>query len=212
MSTRRSFLKISAAACATSALPAELFAQVPSSNPFSAANLGPYAQGLLNKATFEALLQTVFTVFTPAGAAYMRLVTCQSLTANGIPATSSSAQRPLRTSHAQAAQATDSSGGFNFVLAFTVSGNQLLQGTYTVDHATLGRFALFLVPGGSPSAPTAAAVFNTDPGSFKPVNPGKSFESLLPPPPPARNNRSTGRSVFSPISVPGRAPVSLSLD
>ena len=195
MSTRRSFLKVSTAACAVSALPANLFAQAPSSNPFTNANLAPYAQGILNKSAFDAVLNTVFTVFTPAGTVYMRLIRVEELDGTAFAAASHGA--PTRaTGRATAVNraTTPTSAGYNFHLSFAVSGPSVAQGTYTIDHASLGRFALFIVPGGTPDAQTAGATFNYDPRAFSGMRPGMSFVDGGPPAAPASRGRSTLRT------------------
>ncbi len=49
-----------------------------------------------------------------------------------------------------------------FSLTFDSDRPLPAQGSYTVDHATLGRFVMFLVPGTSPSgSPTCSSVFTS---------------------------------------------------
>ena len=214
MSTRRSFLKVSTAACAVSALPANLFAQAPSNNPFTNANLAPYAQGILNKSAFDAVLNSVFTVFTPAGTAYMRLIRVEELNGTAF-ATASHAAPTLATGRATA---TPTSAGYNFHLSFAVSGPTIAQGTYTVDHASLGRFALFVVPGGTPDAQTAGATFNYDPRAFSGMRPGMTLIDGAPTTPASRgrSNLRTPAPTQDPIAPPPpssrRAPAMLNPD
>lgn len=55
-----------------------------------------------------------------------------------------------------------------FMLAFSGPGTRLRQGTYTFEHAGLGKFALLIVPAG-PGLDTYTAVFNELAGATAPA-------------------------------------------
>jgi peptidoglycan DL-endopeptidase CwlO len=137
MPTRRTFLKASSLACAASALHPMLHAQNPAiPDPFSNQNLEPGEQGLLTRAAFAAVLQSIFTLSLPDGTTRtLRLVNVSDPTA-------------------------DDPSGQNFSISFTVAGGAFSQGTYPLDHATMGSFALFVVPSSTDSsAQSCTAVF-----------------------------------------------------
>ncbi len=166
MSSRRTFLKASSLACAVSALHPMLHAQnaaVP--DPFSNQNMEPYQEGLLTRSTFKAVLQSLFTLFLADGSTRtMRLVDVSDPVATtvaspiqAVGSRTASAQKPRASAGSTPVALPDHS----FTLSFDVAGGSFPQGTYTLDHATLGRLALFLVPASSDSAAmSCTAVFN----------------------------------------------------
>lgn len=161
LSTRRSFLALSSGAALASAWPKPLFSQETTSDLFSNRNLGAYTQGLLNKATFEAVVGSVFTLFFADG----------STTALTLSSVKTSSARRSATSDAAAAAAgrTLSDTGIVspnrpapscFLLTFSTGPKAVPQGTYRLDHGTLGSFAAFLVPGNPRQTGICTACFN----------------------------------------------------
>ncbi len=123
--SRRRFLTSAAILTAASTLPSRALASRTGGDVFTNASVGAYVQGLLTREHFETLIGTLFLAFLDDDrTAYMRLRSVEEL-------------KPRQTKDAVAA----------FHLSFSTGGVAVEQGSYLLDHATLGRFALFLVPG-----------------------------------------------------------------
>ena len=163
MSTRRQFLTVSSAALAASAMPCKLFAQS-SAEVFSNRNLGAYSQGLLTFAMFERIVGSEFRAFLENGSAVsLKLLSVTDRTASAAnekqPGTV-----PLRGatgafSEMQRNPVAELSS-LAFDLHFSVGGPALDQRSYTLDHATLGRFVALVVPGVSAGNNTCSISFN----------------------------------------------------
>lgn len=176
MPSRRTFLKATSLACAASAMHPMLHAQNGGTpDPFSNQNLEPGQQGLLTLSAFKAVLQSIFTLFLTDGTTRtLRLVDASS------PASGGSEQV--------------------FTLSFTVAGGAFPQGTYTVDHATMGSFALFVVPSSTDSrAQSCTAVFNNLSSQFAALSGGTHGVAILPP--VTATAPTTVSSTFRPASV-----------
>lgn len=159
MQSRRHFLHLSSAVLAAALLPETLLAQsragIP---PFSPAGLGAYQQGLLTRARFESLLGSSFRVFLDEGrVADLTLVKVTdpvAVLSASLPESPQKADTLARLK--QAYPSPDQS----FTLQFSCGNTLIPQDTYTVDHGTLGSFALFLVPGGTAGNRTCGSSFN----------------------------------------------------
>jgi len=152
MHNRRRFLVASAALVTGVTLPKSLFASRIGGDVFTSASLGAYSQGLLTQANFERVIGSQFTLFIEHNkVAYLRLRTVESLGPQTGEASSSQTSPAVRRAKSPIVPVPGSTvpskqvGGFH--LAFSTEGAAFDQGTYLVDHGTLGRFALFLVPG-----------------------------------------------------------------
>ena len=152
MSTRRRFLCLSSAVLASTAVP-KAFAQRQGMPVFSNASLGSYTQGSLSRARFEGLVGSSFRVFLEDG---------QVATLTLLKVENSSATRDTKTaggegSHSAAYVSGTATGTLAapvrptaaqcFTVHFSTGGVVVPQDSYTVDHATLGSFSVFLVPG-----------------------------------------------------------------
>ena len=148
MLTRRHFLTSASALCVVSASPAFAGTSRPSEDVFTNASLGAYTQHLLTRAHSEKLLGTLFMVFVPdQDARYLYL---HKVVALDTKPREKSAVRPGEVKMG------------SFSLSFKGNGPTFPQGTYLVDHGTLGRFALFLVAGSiTPGAVTFEATFTS---------------------------------------------------
>ena len=155
LSSRRQFLATSAVAFAATSLPKSLLAERTGGELFTSASLGAYAQGILTQATFEGLIGTLFMAFLDNNAvAYMRLV---SVTGNS-PSTGSAVKGSAATSLLRRPANTVNSV-VSFQASFSTGGANFSQGSYLLDHGTLGRFACFLVPSDPMGGPTCSATF-----------------------------------------------------
>ena len=156
MQTRRTFLTATSAALAASILPGSVLAQSPLPQVFTNANVGAYGQGLLTQATFERLIGSTFTVFVDTGLyAFLTLRSVKNMAVtSAAPALAAGVRVIPAPGRGKAAPAVTS-----FFLDFSIRGPVFPQGTYTIDHGTLGRFAAFLVPGKSPTDPSCGATF-----------------------------------------------------
>jgi hypothetical protein len=158
MSSRRKFLAISAATLTVASLPKCLLAERIGGEVFTSGSLGAYAQGILSQTVFQKLIGTEFRAFLDSYAVgYMRL---ESVT-GGTP--SSSPGTPQRGGAAiaglRAPQTPVEQAMVSFQVSFSTGGAKFPQGTYLLDHATLGRFACFLVPSDPVGGPTCSATF-----------------------------------------------------
>ena len=152
MHNRRRFVVASAALVTSVTLPKSLFASHTSDDVFTNASLGAYSQGLLTQANFERVIGSQFTLFIKKNnVSYLRLLTVESLgpQTGGVLSSQPSPSTPRAKSLAvpMPGASTLAQQVVGFHLTFSTEGAAFDQGTYLVDHGTLGRFALFLVPG-----------------------------------------------------------------
>jgi hypothetical protein len=160
LSTRRSFLSSSVAAATIAALPKSLFAEPIAKNVFTNASLGAYTQGLMTQAHFTTLIGSSFNAFHASGdVSKLTLVSVETLMPGGVGSTTlQSAVRPV----AALKKSIASTPVNSFHLSFSISGKAMDQGSYLLDHGTMGSFALFVVPGSEASgAQTCGATFSS---------------------------------------------------
>jgi hypothetical protein len=102
----------------------------------------------------------VFTAQRADGSyGYLTLRSAQTATVGANSPTKTAASPRITISPAPAAPAMQAS---SFELIFDVQGAAFDQGTYLLDHGTLGSFAVLLVPGTTPNgSPTAMATFTS---------------------------------------------------
>lgn len=133
MNTRRSFLRIVATA-ATMAVSSPLaWASRIGGKVFSPATLDGYAQGLLSYSSLEKHVGSLFmALLDDDQAAYMHLHSVRAVE----PETKGRAVK-ARTAAVPAF----------YTATFLTGGPAIPQSTYVLDHARLGRNAVFLVPG-----------------------------------------------------------------
>jgi hypothetical protein len=98
---------------------------------------------------FANVLGSVFTAFlSDSNVAYLRLIKAEAFGAGATAAPNSPVARAQTVALSKVAgarkQMTEIDG---FSLQFSVRGPMTEQGTFLLDHGTLGRMALFLVPG-----------------------------------------------------------------
>ena len=143
MTNRRQFLALSTFAVASSAWAKAAPADRLGGPVFSEASRGAYAQGLLTRKHLEALVGSLFMVFLDDDAvAYMRLKKVAEFPSSVSSANTNTTVKRVGVTATSSATAVES--------------------FYVVDHGTLGRFAVLLVP--SPeSAPerTCTATFTS---------------------------------------------------
>jgi hypothetical protein len=157
---RRSFLALGSSVAIVSALSEKLFAQSSSSDVFSARNLEAYSQGAMTQSKFEGVVGSFFTIELGTGRyASLKLVSVKAVASSAsTPAQPAVGKLRVLAGGGSAPVAPPSSSKFN--LNFS-SGFQLVpQGTYTLDHGTLGKFPAFLVPGDPVHGGTCSACFN----------------------------------------------------
>ena len=147
MHTRRTFLTAASALTLNSMLPSSVSAASAGDGVFTNASLGAYTQGLLTQAHFEKLLGTLFMVFLPSGnVSYLRLHKVVSCSTNRKDSLKVAAKQTIA----------------SFSLSFHSADPTFTQGSYLLDHGTLGRFAVFLVQGATtPGAATFEATFTS---------------------------------------------------
>ena len=135
--SRRRFVLSGAAVTVAATLPGSALASRAGDEVFTNASVGIYAQGLLTAQHCKGLIGTLFMAFLEKQhVAYLRL---QTVTTVEI--------KSKRVSYEA------------FHLSFSTGGVVLDQDSYLLDHGTLGRFALFVVPGlDAHGAPTCGAV------------------------------------------------------
>jgi hypothetical protein len=143
--SRRTFLVAGQTLLAAAALPMKFLGAAGATElgRSSAAGMATWT-----KATFQPLVNSSFAVNSgPVANAWLTLLSVRDMNASTMTKTS-----PItlgRTSPQAAATSTDT-----FALRFYGTGEALPQGTYDLEHPTLGKFSLFIVPAG-PSAYTA---------------------------------------------------------
>ncbi len=133
-----------------------MLGQLTDKNVFSSGFLGAFDQGLMTQANFEKQLGSLFMMFLDdSSVVYMRLV---SVTENKPPVAAARATTPVRAAKTSAKPPVVVS----FTVRFKAETPLQKQGSYIVDHGTLGRFTLFVVPGfDEVGAPTCSAVFSS---------------------------------------------------
>jgi hypothetical protein len=160
LTDRRSFLILGSGAALGSTLPSSLFAQVASSDLFSNRNLGLYTQGLMTQATFERVVGSVFRATLDTGSyANLTLVGVKAATFSA-PAKPVSSGIKMRSGLVVASAPVAASTPKAFTLNFTSGSRLVPQGSYELDHGTLGSFVLFLVPGDPVRGGTCSACFS----------------------------------------------------
>ncbi len=162
MSTRRSFLSVSAAALAAASFPKYLFAQTRGIQIFTNASSGAYTQGLMTQVHFKQLIGSIFTAFHATGeTSSLKLVQVSDAVVQSsavAPTVSAAIGRLGGLARPVSRPVTTIS---YFSASFAVTGKALPQDSYLLDHGTLGSFAAFLVPGLSPNgAASCSATFN----------------------------------------------------
>ncbi|HMI51166.1 MAG TPA: hypothetical protein VK525_06625 [Candidatus Saccharimonadales bacterium] len=169
--SRRGFLVGGQVLLASAALPTKFLGAVigASFGPSKTANLLS-----LNMASFAALRNTSFAVRSGAKTvAWFTLLSVEDMNRKASAAPPMAVPpKPVKT----AAPTTDT-----FALHFQSTGDTLEQGTYEVQHATLGQFSLFVVPSGI-SAYTAVISHFTSATQIlppKPVNPKGRLKSVI---------------------------------
>jgi hypothetical protein len=166
MQSRRRFLAASAATLAAAALPTGILAEQLGPDVFTNASLGAYTQGLLTQANFSTLTGSVFTASLPDGS-YHYLTLASVAAAPGSSRTTNAAPRAIAAPKITLNTSVQVSV---FYLIFDVQGDAIPQGSYLLDHGTMGSFVIFLVQGQTPEGtPTCVATFASL-GST-PVNP-----------------------------------------
>jgi hypothetical protein len=159
--SRRNFITTSAVAVTAAAFPKLLLAQWSRGAVFTPGSLGAYADGILTRSNFQGFIGSVFTAFLENDrVAYLTLQKVIALESALVPTPLKSVARPAMTAiPAPHASASGSSEPGSFQLIFNNGGALFDQGTYLLDHGTLGSFACFLVPGMSSGGPTSCATF-----------------------------------------------------
>jgi hypothetical protein len=159
MPTRREFLAATSAACVLAALPKALLGQQAGGAVFSNASLGAYDQGILSLASFQGLVGSTFMAFLDdTCVAFLQLVSATAVASHARDA--GSRIGTVAGARMQAPRPTQNALD-TFTLNFTTGTTALPQLTYLLDHGTLGRFAVFLVPGAELAGlQTCTASFN----------------------------------------------------
>ena len=157
MRTRRDFLVNSTAVLVSPYLHASLAQSAPAQDVFTNASLGAYQQGILKQAQFEARTGSLFMIFLDeSNVLYTRLRAVKPYT------TKAATRMPGRLIGPRAWLAATSRQIESFTLVFDCDKPLPEQNSYIVDHATLGRFVVFLVPGtSSAGSPICTSVFTT---------------------------------------------------
>ncbi|HEY6308182.1 MAG TPA: twin-arginine translocation signal domain-containing protein [Candidatus Angelobacter sp.] len=163
--SRRKFLQNGAVAAATlAAAPLSAWSSGPSTPTLS----HPGSKTLmLSRQAFEQAVGSAFKVST--GAANSQPVWVTLLAVNDLPAVAPINAGIMAVPPPRSSTSVTTTG---FMLLFQSSAPPLGQGSYTFEHAKLGQFPLFIVPGGTQ---TYVAVFNllsgitnTAPSTFHP--------------------------------------------
>jgi hypothetical protein len=173
--SRRKFLRAGSLVALSAALPLSVFAQGfkgRDGNPGDQQAAQPDPLANYNKAVFSSYLNSIFQLYTGYSVVEVALVEVKDLLPPGTPATD---------------------GRESFSLVFRGGSTALRQNTYRIDHPSLGRFQLFLVPGGPDSvgAQSYVAIINR-----------LSYKDALNPA-PSRTSKTTGAA---PPSQPVTAP------
>ena len=144
--SRRTFLVAGQTLLAAAALPMKFLATA-SASEFVRSNATGMAAW--TKATFQPLVNNSFTVQSGSVAnVWLTLLSVEDMN----PKTATKAPMAFGLKTLQTASAPASTD--TFALHFYGTGEALKQGTYDLEHRTLGKFSLFIVPAG-PSGYTA---------------------------------------------------------
>jgi hypothetical protein len=158
MITRREFLALSTFAVAAPAWAKGTPTDRLGGPVFSEASQGAYTQGLLSRKHLEALVGSLFMVFLDDDAvAYMRLKKVGEFQATVPAPRANLTARPVGSPTAPPAISLES-----FYAQFDTGGIAIKQDSYLLDHGTLGRFTVFLVPSPDSAAErTCTATFTS---------------------------------------------------
>lgn len=148
MKNRRQFLAVSSAMLAGAALPKSLLAQRQGGEVFTNQSIAPYVQGEIRAAHFEKVVGSQFTIFLEKNA--IGMLRLEAVTKSSDDDTKRR-DLPAYSRRAMAAVQPKS-----FQLQFSVHGPAFAQDSYLLDHGTMGRMAMFLVPGQSGATCTAS--------------------------------------------------------
>jgi hypothetical protein len=154
VSSRRNFLILSSAAAVAAALPTRVFGEPIGDEVFTNQSLGPYQQGTVTQAHFEAVIGSPFTIFLPEGRTAwltLRRVVGQTFPASG---SGSNGAKSMPASIVKAYAAAPQLASFE--LHFDHNGPQFAQDSYLLDHGTMGRLAMMV---GSAGTGKAVAIF-----------------------------------------------------
>jgi hypothetical protein len=170
--SRRGFLVGGQVLLASAALPTKFLGAVIGSS-FSSAKTANLLS--LNMASFKPLLNSSFGVRLGARtAAWFTLLSVEDLnqSAPARPTAMAVAPKPVKT----ATPATET-----FALRFQSTGDTLGQGTYEMQHATLGQFSLFVVPSGTSTYTAVISHFTAATQILppKPVNAKGRLKSVI---------------------------------
>ena len=174
--SRRRFLETASLSVLAGAAMPRMFAQESRESVaerFSPERLAPFTGISVEK--FKPLIGQTFRITASTGATYSWTLTAVKAAAAEDPASAKlpaqepiqepirePIQAPIQEWSTQVNRTLPSQPSTNtFTVSFRGSGESLPQDTYTVEHAALGTFPLFLVPG-APAAdpPTYSAVFS----------------------------------------------------
>jgi hypothetical protein len=163
--SRRRFLETASLSVLVGAALPRMFAQESRESVeerYSPERLAPFTG--ISAEKFRPLIGQAFRITASTGASYswtltdVKAVTAEDAASAKLPAQELQTQAlPTRLNPTLPSQPPMNT----FTVSFRGSGESLPQDTYTVEHAALGAFPLFLVPG-SPAAnpPTYSAVFS----------------------------------------------------
>lgn len=157
--SRRKFLRAGSLVALSAALPISIFAQGFKGRDGNPGDQNPQPDPLVNynKAAFSSYLNSIFELYTGYSIVEVALVEVKDLLPQGTAATD---------------------GRESFSLLFRGGTAVLRQNTYRMDHPSLGRFELFLVPGGPDSVGAQSYVAIINRLSYKDaLNPAPSRKS-----------------------------------
>ena len=156
VNTRRRFLASSALTVFAISHPGLMLGQQADKNVFSGGFLGAFDQGLMTQGNFEKQLGSLFMMFLDdQSVSYMRLISVMENKPPTVPVRAKASGRTAKTSEKATPIVV------SFTARFKADKPLEEQGSYVIDHGTLGRFTLFLVPGiDEAGAPTCSAVFS----------------------------------------------------
>ena len=129
--SRRKFLRTGTFVAMAAVIPAAVLGQnrkERDGNPFDQQVAQPDPLSFYNKAAFTSYLNSIFRVSTGYSVVEVALIRVKDLPAGGPAAPA---------------------GSESFSLLFVGGSKQLEQGTYKMDHPSLGSFQMFLVPSGA---------------------------------------------------------------
>jgi hypothetical protein len=176
--SRRKFLRAGSLVALSAALPISVFAQGfkgRDGNPGDSDQPDPLAN--YTKSAFSSYLNSIFQLYTGYSVVEVTLVEVKDLLPKGSTATD---------------------GRECFSLLFRGGTTVLRQSTYRIDHPSLGRFQLFLVPGGPDDvgAQSYVAIINR-----------LSYKDALNPAPSRTSKPTEATRPADPVTAPTTAPV-----